>query len=229
MAGVTSPSGSAPPAAGPAPAVVRLRRFDGAERFLHWSTAGLFLVLLGTAALLYLAPLSAAVGRRPLVRDVHVVAGLLLPAPWLVARAGLRSAPLRADVRRLARWDGPDRRWLRTLGRDPFVRLGKFHPLQKLNAAFTAGTIPVMLATGAVMRWFEPFPLSWRTGATFVHDWLALLLGVVVAVHVGKALADREALGGMLGGSVSARWARRHHPRWHDEERGPDPLPPAGG
>ena len=225
MAAVTSPSSNAPAAPAGEPAAVaapdiRLRRFDAAERFLHWATAALVLVLVATAALLYLAPLSAAVGRRPLVRDVHVVAGLLLPAPWLFARGGLRSPALRADVRRLARWDATDRRWLRSAGRDPFVRLGKFHPLQKLNAAFTAGTIVVMLGTGAVMRWFEPFPLEWRTGATFVHDWLALVLSVVMVVHIGKALSDREALGGMLRGSVRARWARRHHPRWHDEELG---------
>ena len=221
MAAATSPSSSAAPAAEPVEAEGRLRRFGGAERFLHWSTAALFLVLLATAALLYLAPLSAVVGRRPLVRDVHVVAGLLLPVPWLVARGVLRSPALRAVVRRLARWDAGDRRWMRTLGRDPFVRPAKFHPLQKLNASFTAGTIPVMLATGVVMRWFEPFPLSWRTGATFVHDWLAFAVAVVVVVHIGKALADREALGAMVRGSVGARWARRHHPRWHDEEAGP--------
>jgi formate dehydrogenase subunit gamma len=224
MAAATSPSSSAPAASAGEPAAaapeVRLRRFDAAERFLHWATAALFLVLMATAALLYLAPLSAAVGRRPLVRDVHVIAGLLLPAPWLFARGGLRSPALRADVRRLARWDPTDRRWLRSAGRDPFVRLGKFHPLQKLNAAFTAGTIVVMLATGAVMRWFEPFPLEWRTGATFVHDWLAVVLTVVVVIHIGKALSDREALGGMLRGSVRARWARRHHPGWSDEELG---------
>lgn len=219
MAATTTPSSSA---GGAGAADVRLRRFDGAERFLHWSTGVLFLALLATAAVLYLAPLSAAVGWRPLVRDTHVIAGLLLPVPWLVARGLLRSAPLRADVRRLARWDASDRRWMRTLGRDPLVRLAKFHPLQKLNAAFVAGTIPVMLATGAVMRWFDPFPLSWRTGATFVHDWLAIVLAVVIVIHIGKAVADREALGGMLGGSVGAPWARRHHPRWHDEEVGPD-------
>lgn len=53
-----------------------------------------------------------------------------------------------------------------------------------------------MLMTGSVMRWFEPFPLDWRTGATFVHDWLALVLAVVVAGHVVLALADPAALRG---------------------------------
>lgn len=214
MAAATTPSSSAPAAGVPG----RLARFDRTERILHWATAALFAVLFATAAALYLAPLSAVVGRRPLVRDVHVVAGLLLPAPWLVARWLVRSPALRADVRRLARWDASDRRWMRSAGRDPFVRLGKFHPLQKLNAAFTAGAIGVLLGTGVMMRWFGPFPLRWRVGATFVHDWTSVLVFAVVVVHVAKALSDREALRGMLRGTVAARWARRHHPRWHDEE-----------
>ena len=38
------------------------------------------------------------------------------------------------------------------------VRLGKFNPGQKLNAAFIAGAAIVMLATGSIMKWFEPVP-----------------------------------------------------------------------
>lgn len=197
-----------------------LLRFDRVERALHWANATLFLVLLATAAVLYVAPVSALVGRRPLVRDVHVVAGLLLPLPWVLARAGPWSAVLRADIRCMARFDSLDRRWVRSLGRDPFARLGKFHPLQKLNAAFTAGSIPVMLATGVIMRWFDPFPLEWRTGATFVHDWVSIGLFFTVTVHIARALSDREAMRGMWGGSVTTRWARRRHPRWADEVAG---------
>lgn len=214
MAAATTPSGKAPPADG---AAARVWRFDLVERALHWANAVLFLVLIATAAVLYLAPLSALVGRRPLVRDLHVIAGVVLPLPWLVARLGPWSAVLRADVRRMGRFDAHDRRWMRSLGRDPFAKVGKFHPLQKLNAAFTAGSIPVMLGTGAVMRWFHWFPLEWRTGATFVHDWISLGLFVTVTVHIAKAVSDREAMGGMWSGEVSARWARRHHPRWADE------------
>lgn len=224
MAAATTLSGNPGPRGSDRP---RLLRFGPAERALHWANALLFLVLLATAAVLYLAPLSALVGRRPLVRDAHVIAGLLLPLPWVVARFGPWSAMLRDDVRRLSRWDDQDRRWLRSLGRDWSARLGKFHPLQKLNAAFTAGSIPVMLATGAVMRWFEPFPLEWRTGATFVHDWVSIGLFVTVTLHIVKALSDREALGGMWGGTVSTAWSGRHHPRWFDEVRDRDERPPS--
>jgi len=212
MVATTRPSKNRPPKGR-----ARLVRFDRTERWLHWASAAVFLVLIVTAAVLYLAPISALIGRRNLVRNIHVVVGLMLPVPYLVARLGPWAAGLRADSRRLARFDAEDSRWLRTFGRDRRVRPAKFHPLQKLNAAFTAGSIPVMLGTGAIMYWFRPFPLAWRTGATFVHDWVSLGLFVTVTIHIAKALADREALAGMWHGRVTRRWAREHHPRWLED------------
>jgi len=192
-------------------------RFDPTERRLHWASATLFLVLLVTGMVLYVGPLSALVGRRTLVKDVHVVAGLLLPVPLLVAYAGTWRSGLRRDVRRLARWSVDDRHWLTSLGRRGRGRLGKFNAGQKLNAIFVAGCIPVMLATGIIMRWFDPFPLAWRTGATFVHDWIALALLAVIIGHIGKALADPVALRAMVRGDVPEEHVKRNHPRWWHE------------
>jgi formate dehydrogenase subunit gamma len=199
----------------------RLARFDRIERVVHWANATLFLVLVTTGATLYLGPLSALIGRRDVVKAVHVWTGLVLPVPLLAGVLAPRAGrALRADVRRLNRWLADDRRWFRSLGRDPLVRMGKFHPGQKVNAAVVAGSIPVMLATGAVMRWYHPFPLAWRTGATFVHDSVAIVLFFFIAGHIVKALSEREAMEGMLTGEVGADWAQRKHPRWHDDERG---------
>ena len=203
-------------------------RFDRVERALHWANAALFLVLLATGMTLYLGPLSTLVGRRVLVKDVHVISGLLLPVPLLLAYAGRWRSGLRRDVRRLARWSADDHRWLRSLGRRGRAGLGKFNAGQKLNAVFVAGTIPLMLATGVIMRWFEPFPLSWRTGATFVHDWTALVLLVVIVGHVVAALRDPVALRAMVRGTVPADHVARHHPRWWAElhSAGGDPEDP---
>ena len=172
-------------------------RFDRVERAVHWSNALLFGVCLVTAAMLYVGPLSGIVGRRDLVKAVHVWAGLVLPVPLVL---GWLSPMFRADARRLNRWTADDWRWLRSFGRDPYAELGKFNPGQKLNAAFTAGAILVMLATGYVMRWFEPFPLAWRTGATFVHDWLAVALVVTITGHIAFALRDGDSLRSMVRG-----------------------------
>ncbi|MGK2949260.1 MAG: cytochrome b/b6 domain-containing protein [Acidimicrobiales bacterium] len=192
-------------------------RFDRTQRWLHSANGLLFLVLLATGMTLYIGPLSALVGRRVLVKDVHVISGLLLPVPLLLAYAGRWRDGLRRDVRRLARWSTDDRRWLLSLGRRGRVRLGKFNAGQKLNAIFVAGCIPVMLATGVIMRWFEPFPLAWRTGATFVHDWLAIMLLAVILGHIAKALADPVALRAIRRGTVPASHVQRHHPRWWAE------------
>jgi formate dehydrogenase subunit gamma len=195
----------------------RVVRFDRTERWLHWTNATLFLVLLATGMTLYVGALSAIVGRRLLVKDIHVICGLALPVPLLLAYAGRWRAGLRRDVRRLARWSVDDRRWLVSLGRRGRATLGKFNAGQKLNAIFVAGCIPVMLATGSIMRFFEPFPLAWRTGATFVHDWTALALLAVVVGHIGKALAEPVSLRAMARGTMPARHVERHHPRWWAE------------
>ncbi|MFJ6793429.1 cytochrome b/b6 domain-containing protein [Streptomyces sp. NPDC091268] len=198
----------------------RVRRFSAAERWIHRTSAALMGLCLASAACLYLPPLAELVGRRRLVVLAHEWSGLLLPAPVL---AGLLSRGFRADLRRLNRFGPHDRMWLRSALRrehHPSARpAGKFNAGQKLYAAWAAGATLVMLGTGLLM-WFTGLaPLLWRTGATFVHDWLALALALVLGGHLTKALADPEARRGMRTGTVDAAWAAREHPLW---QPGPD-------
>jgi formate dehydrogenase subunit gamma len=193
-------------------------RFDRVERTLHWVNATLFGVLMLTGAALYAGPVSALVGNRELVRTLHVYSGLLLPVPLLIAVLGRKGAQLRTDLGRLNRWSRDDARWFRRRRRAG-VELGKFNPGQKLNAAFIAGAAVVMLATGSIMKWFQLFPLDWRTGATFAHDWFALGIWVAVLGHIFFALRDGDALDSMIKGSVPASWARTKAPLWYEELR----------
>ncbi len=193
-----------------------MRRFTAAERWVHRTTALLMGVALVTAAFLYLPALAELVGRRRLLVTVHEWAGILLPVPLL---AGLASRALRADLRRLNRFGGHDRRWIsRTLRRVPGPHAsGKFNAGQKLYAAFVAGAVLVMIGTGLVM-WFPHLaPLVWRTGSTFVHDWLAIVIGVLVCGHLWMAARDPQARRGMRTGWVTRAWARREHPLWEKE------------
>jgi len=196
-----------------------LDRFDRVERTVHWATAALFFTVMLTGAALYAGPISALVGRRELVRTLHVVAGLALPVPLIVGLLGRWGANLRADLGRINRWIPDDRVWLRRRTRDR-ARLGKFNSGQKLNATFLGAAIVLMLGTGIIMKWFEPFPLSWRTGATFVHDWVALGVWIAVIGHVAFAMRDPEALASMQRGKISSRWARTKRPRWYEETTG---------
>lgn len=192
-----------------------LARFTPAERLVHKLVAILMGICLVTAAVLYNGSLMLAVGHRHLVETIHVWTGLALPVPMLL---GALSAAYRTDVRRLNRVTPADWRWLRTrTRRDGRIRVGKFNAGQKINGWLVAGSTAVLLGTGALMYWTGLVQLSWRSGATFVHDWFALGLGLLVLGHIGFALRDPEARRGMRSGRVSARWARQEHAAWVDE------------
>ncbi|MFE5111361.1 cytochrome b/b6 domain-containing protein [Streptomyces sp. NPDC056663] len=195
--------------------VTRRQRFSVAERRAHRATAVLMGVCVLTAAFLYIPVFAQLVGRRALVVTVHEWSGAALPIPLLAA---LGSRALRADLGLLNRFGPHDRVWLRAaLRRDKRLSsrpAHKFNAGQKIYAAWAAGATLVMLGTGLMMWFTHLTPLMWRTGATFIHDWLALSLGIVLAGHVGMAMGDPEARRGMRTGSVTREWAEREHPLW---------------
>ena len=224
---VTTP----PPKRVRGPTAGRPLRFDRVERWVHWVNALLFGVLIFTGASLYIEQLGSVIGRRALVEDIHVYCGVALPVPLAVALAGRWGRALREDLKRFNRWTADDRRWIATVfGGGPNrlrkledLKIGKFNPGQKLNASFTAGAGLVMLITGIIMRWYHPYPLSWRTGATFVHDWLAVAVGLVIIGHIGMALRDPDALRSMVKGDITRRWAAKHAPAWLSGDDPPAP------
>lgn len=199
-------------------AVAGLRRFTRAETWVHRSLNCLMAVCVFTAACLYFPPLAEIVGRRRLVVTVHEWSGILLPAPLVL---GLLSRAFRADASRLGRFLPHDWRWLRTAlrtRRREASLAGKFNAGQKLYAAFTVGAILIMVGTGLIM-WFPRLtPLFWRTGATFVHDWLALFIAAVITGHVWFATKDPEARRALRTGYVPRWWIKAEHPLWHPED-----------
>lgn len=196
------------------------RRFSRAEIVVHGTFTVLMVAALATAAALYVDAIAQAVGRRPLVSQVHLVSGLLLPLPLAL---GLLSGALRRDLRSLDRWTSSDRQWLRARDRrSGRIPVDRFNAGQKLNAAFTVGAVLVLLGTGIVMGGLlGNWPDDARTGATWVHDWTAFGLAVAVVGHVwfalrygrGDAVYPR-ADGGSVGGADG---------EWPGRRRGTDP------
>jgi formate dehydrogenase subunit gamma len=216
----TEPSGNnaaRPTPSAPESTSASVPRFSRAERMIHRTTAILMTMSILTAAVLYNGSISVQVGHRHLVELIHVYCGFALPIPMLL---GILSFAYRADLRRLSRFTPADRRWLRTrTRRDGTITVGKFNAGQKLNASLVCGSILVLLGTGVLMYFVGLAPLPWRSGATFVHDWFSLALGLLLVGHVTFALKDPGARRGMRTGSVSRSWARTEHAGWlHDLE-----------
>jgi formate dehydrogenase subunit gamma len=206
-----------------------LTRFGPGSRAVHQATAVLGLTCLATAAALYLEPIAELVGRRGLVVQIHVWSGLALPVPILL---GLASRAVRSDYRLLDRWTRVDRDWLRRRDRRTAgLPVGKFNAGQKLNASLSAGGGLVLLGTGIVLEYGRRWPLDLRIGATFVHDWTAFAVLLLVVGHIWFATHDQDALRGIRTGQVPVLWALLEHPAWArgllgaaaGEDRGMDP------
>ena len=149
---------------------------------MHRSLGIVMGVLLITGAFLFFPDLGGLIGNRQIVSLTHEIAGWLVPIPLLLA---LLSRAFRVDAGRLNRFRPTDWEWLRSRDRrSGRIPVGKFNAGQKLNSSFTLGAIIVMFGTGMVMFFSSLFTDTIRTGATFVHDWLALALGVVVLGHI---------------------------------------------
>ncbi len=215
---------SPPEAEGPPEKGLTITRFGLASRWVHGLTAVFMIVCILTAAVLYNGSLAVLVGHRYVVEQIHVFSGFALPVPLL---AGIASRAYRDDTRRLNRFTSRDWAWLRSrTRRDGTIEVGKFNAGQKLNACLSAGSIAVLLLSGTVMYVTHLAPLAWRSGATFVHDWFALAVGLLVVGHVFMAAKDPHAMTGIRTGRVPLRWARREHAAWARELAGDPPTRP---
>ncbi|HVC86107.1 MAG TPA: cytochrome b/b6 domain-containing protein [Gaiellaceae bacterium] len=186
-----------------------IARFSRTERTLHWVNALCFLFLLATGLVLYLPSLSVAVGRRPLLKDMHFWGGV----SWvvllgLVAVLGDRRGLLR-DARELERFDH-DR-----------LNVG-----QKINAILTVAFTILFFASGMLL-WFGERDTRFRFASTVVlHDGLLFAALALFVGHLYLAVlhpATRHSLRGMTLGNVREDWARVHYPQWvSDTEKVPD-------
>ena len=195
-----------------------VRRFSRTERVLHWVNAAGFLVLLASGLVLYLPSLAAAVGRRPLVKDVHFWAGIgWVSALVLVALLGDRRGLLRT-AREIDSFAPEDVNWLRR--RRPAAQ-DRFNAGQKLNAALTAAFLVLFFASGMLL-WAGERDTRFRFASTVIlHDGLLYASLALLVGHLYLAVlhpATRHALRGMVAGSVREDWAREHHARWNASE-----------
>jgi formate dehydrogenase subunit gamma len=194
-----------------------IERFSRTERAAHWVHAIAFLALLATGLALYFPSLSEAIGRRPLLKDLHVYTAVA----WII---GLVLVVVLGDRLRLRRtlheldvFDADDMLWLQRYPRPQ----GRFNAGQKINAALT-GAFAVLFAVSGSLLWLGERDHRFQFASTILlHDWLTFFSLVLLVGHLYLAViypATRHSLRGMTTGSVRRDWARRHHEKWVREQ-----------
>ena len=181
----------------------RRLRWTRTERAVHWVHATAFCVLLGSGLCLYLPSLAEAVGRRPLVKAVHLWTALA----WLVALAVVIAL-------------GDRRRLRRTVREVEYLDAGRLNAGQKLNTVATAA-FAILFAVSGFFLWLGERDHSFRlANALLVHDYLMYVSLVLFLGHLWYVLilpSTRHSLNGMTRGWVRRDWAARRYPGWVDD------------
>jgi formate dehydrogenase subunit gamma len=191
----------------------RLLRFTRTERALHWVHATAFLVLLATGLALYLPSLAELVGRRPLLKNIHVYTAVAWAVAIVVVVVAGDRRSLRRTLREIDVFDRDDRDWLRRRK----APQGRFNAGQKVNAAITAA-FAILFAVSGTLLWLGERDTRFRFAQTIlIHDWLMYISFVLFLGHLYLSLINpktRHALNGMTRGWVDEDWARAHHAKW---------------
>ena len=199
-----------------------LTRFGFFERIVHWVVGVTFVLLLATG-LAFSHPslfwLTALLGGGPSARVLHPWVGVLLSL-GMVAMAFIWARDMVLD--------DADRRWLgavkayatRDHGNVPPA--GKYNAGQKMFFWFQAVFAAAHLGSG-VLLWFPAgFDAPLLQWMRLVHYGVTLGGGALLVVHVYLGtVAYPGTARAMIDGTVTDRWARHHHPRWHEEQTRP--------
>jgi formate dehydrogenase subunit gamma len=184
---------------------------------LHWTHAVAFLLLLATGLALYLPDLVELVGRRNLVKNVHIWTAVT----WAAAIAAIvvlgDRRRLRSTWREMESIDRDDRRWLAGR-RSP---QGRFNAGQKVNAILTVAFALLFAVSGFFIWLGERDHRFILDGAGSVHVLLTWFSGALLLGHLYLAVLHprtRHALRGITRGDVRVDWARAHHPKWVERE-----------
>lgn len=201
---------------------LQLQRYSAGQRSNHWAVATCFVLAAVSGFALFhpaLFWLTALVGGPQWARILHPYLGIAMFVLFL----GLFFAFAGANV-----WRKEDSQWLGSAGKlvsegnaAQMPAVGKYNGGQKLVFWLFALCLVVLLVTGALFwqAWFAPsVPIWLQRIAVVLHALAAFGLVLTVIVHAYAAIWVKGTVQAMTRGTVSAGWARHHHPLWYREQ-----------
>jgi len=201
---------------------ILIQRYPDRTRMNHWAVALLFLCA-GLSGLAFFHPalyfLTALFGGGPWTRILHPFFGLLMVLGFIL---------LFFQVWHENLWRKQDSEWVRKAGtllkgdEQHMPPVGKYNAGQKLVFWIFSVCLVLLLVTGFMFwrPWFvDYFPITLRRIAVVVHAASAVILVLGVIVHVYAAIWVKGSIRAMTRGTVTERWARRHHALWFNEAR----------
>ncbi len=195
-----------------------VQRYGAAERFNHWLVAITF-ILLALSGLALFHPafffLYNLFGSPTWDRILHPFIGVVLFLSFM----GL-AAKFWSDNHITA----ADREWAKRFSdivanRDENLpEIGKYNLGQKYVFWTLVLSIPILLVTGIIVwqPYFAPmFPIGLVRFAVLIHAIAAFVAIITIIVHIYAAIWTKGSVRAMTRGTVTAAWAKHHHPGWY--------------
>lgn len=200
-----------------------IERYSHAERSNHWVVAICFVLLL-ISGLAFFHPslfwLSGFFGGGTNARVFHPFIGVVMALSF----AGLAARLWKHNVLNAA-----DREWLKNVrtvltGDETFsVDTGRYNGGQKRLFQLMVVCVTLLFLSGIVL--WRPyfagmFPIGLVRFAVLTHAVAAFALIIGFIVHIYAAFWVKQSMRGMLRGTVTHAWAKKHHPGWYREMTG---------
>ncbi|TCP96891.1 formate dehydrogenase subunit gamma [Cricetibacter osteomyelitidis] len=187
------------------------------ERLSHWLVAlTFFMTALSGLAFFFadFAWLADILGTPQIARIVHPFSGIVMIAAFMV----LFFTYWRDNIPKKE-----DFQWLFKVvdvlkGNEHHVAdVGHYNMGQKLLFWTMLVALIILLVTGIIMwqpYFANEFSVPVRRVAIALHAVTAIAFILGIMVHMYMAFWVKGSITGMVEGKVSARWAKKHHPRW---------------
>lgn len=207
----------------------RVQRFNLTERIAHWANALFFVLLFLSGMVLFFGGIASALGPSGVAvsKLIHRIAAI--PFILIVPVAMFLGTPQTAKlwVKDLFTWSKDDRVWLSRFAKEFFgghtemPPQGRLNAGEKINALLGIIGCGLLCMSGLIMWWSSNFSASLILVAYAIHDLAAATVGAAIIGHSYLGLFQKgykDALEGMIGGTVSDTFAKGHHAKWYTEE-----------
>ncbi|WP_378956476.1 formate dehydrogenase subunit gamma [Pelosinus sp. sgz500959] len=207
----------------------RIKRFSLIERISHWVHTFSFFTLVVTG-LVVLSPhfhfLASLFGGVQETRIVHRIAGVVFSFGTLLLFIIGDSPAFTRWIKDITTWGKEDIAFLKEFpkeflgGHANLPEQGRFNSGEKVNSLLILIDGGILTITGFMMWYADSIPLGIIRWAYPVHDIAAFLMMAVIVAHMYLGLlhpGSKEAINGMLSGTVSRSFAKLHHGKWYRE------------
>lgn len=192
--------------------ILRHKLFD---RICHWFIVATGLVTFLTGFSFFFPSfqwLGAIAGTPQMARFVHPIAGLIMCLPLML---------MLVRYYHHNKWEKNDLKWLLAIkdvmfeNEDKIPEIGHYNPGQKILFRTFVVTAIGLTVSGIIMwqpyfaPYFDAMTIQW---AILAHAVCAVIMLIFVMVHFWMATWVEGSVAGMLYGTVSRPWCKKHHP-----------------